>query len=546
MQPSLHARGARPYVFTGAVDEWHAPGADVSTRSGTTRAAVDAAWLCERVLGAAHTSAARWPGVFGAREHVERIAAQVGASPYQVAGATFLAERDYACLFDQMGLGKTMQALVAVEARLAMSVVPTTETPAVLIVCPALAKYSWKREIQRWLGYEAAIIDGLRVTEVPRARYIITNYDILYGKTKRDASGVVRDLEHLTGWGSTFGQQGFAAAILDEAHMLRGRQSRRTQAVKKMCKRIPIVWALTGTPMPNYVRDIWALIDVVSDGLFGYSYWSWAKKYCSAALGQYGWKDTGSAYPEELSARLGYFCLGRSSASVALELPEKRREVLKLDVTMTATTRHEGAVAMASKASFVASALRATARAKRPAAIEQIVEAVQAGQKVVAYTYMREQADEIAKAVKAKVDAPVFAVHGDMTPQGRDQQAGVFRDTTGAAAFVATIDSVGVAISLVGADLVLYCDLVPEPWKLLQSEKRAHRRGSTKRVIVRYLIGVGTLDEGVVESVIDKLAAIEASLGNEADQGELVQQLGGNVRSDESIIESLFTRLVGG
>ena len=67
-----------------------------------------------------------------------------------------------------------------------------------------------------------------------------------------------------------------------------------------------------------------------------------------------------------------------------------------------------------------------------------------------------------------------------------------------------------------------------------------------KRVIVRYLIGVGTLDEGVVESVIDKLAAIEASLGSEADQGELVQQLGGNVRSDESIIDGLFARLVGG
>jgi SNF2 family DNA or RNA helicase len=546
LQASTHPRGGRPYVYPGQIDEWHAPGVLVS-KIGATHAAVDAAWLVEKVLGGASSRPVRWPGVAGAREKAIEFSRLTDPplSEYQTEGAAFLAERDYAGLFDQMGLGKTAQALIAAEARLALGIVPVPTTPVVLILCPALAKRHWQREVKKWVGAEAEVLDTLTPTEIPRTRYVIANYDILYGKTKRDASGVVHDINHLPGWAGLIAATGFLLVIADEAHMLRGRSSKRTQTAKKMCRRVPVVWALTGTPMPNYVRDLWALIDFISDGIAGMSYWSWAKKYCGAALGQYGWKDTGADNTQELAARLGFFCLGRSTASVGLQLPEKRREIFKIDVTMTAPTVHEGHLAL-TKSGFVAKALRATARAKRGAIVEQTLEALNAKQKVIVYTYMREQADEIAKAVRTKIDCPIFLVHGELSPDGRDQQATVFRDSSSPAAFVATIDSVGIAISLVGADLVIFADLVPEPWKLLQAEKRAHRRGSEKRVLVRYVIGTGTIDEGVVETVIEKLATIESALGAESDQQEMQTMLGGNVKSDESIIDGLFARLTAG
>jgi hypothetical protein len=121
-------------------------------------------------------------------------------------------------------------------------------------------------------------------------------------------------------------------------------------------------------------------------------------------------------------------------------------------------------------------------------------------------------------------------VHGDLTPEGRDAQASTFRDCAAPAVFIATIDSVTMAISLVGADLVLFGDLVPEPWKHLQFEKRFHRHGSTKRVLVRYLIGAGTIDEGVAETVIEKLSTIEEALGQDEGQSDLRGLLGGGQR----------------
>lgn len=537
LQPSIHARGVRGFVYHGALDDYHAPGALVTR--GETKCAVDAAWLVERVLGPPQRQPHMWPGVPGARERATQFGVQAKLYRYQQEGAAFLAERDYAVLTDQMGVGKTGQALIAAEARLSLGIVPHAMIPVVLILCPALAKRHWQREVLKWTGHEAVVLDTLTPAGVPAARYVIANYDILGGAQRSDAAGVVHDVEHLPGWGGVIANGGFLIAIMDEAHLLRSRTARRTQIVKRVCRNIPVAWGLTGTPIPNYRRDLWALLDLLSNGLAG-TYWTWARAYCAAHQAKYGWDDKGADRHEELRARLTFTMFGRSKEVAGLELPEKRREIYRVDVAVSAPTVAEGNAAL-SKSGFVAKALRKTAVAKRSAVIAQAVEALESKQKVVVFVYMREQAEAVAKGIKNAIDCHVACVHGDLTPDGRDAQATVFRETAAPACFVATIDSVGLAISLVGADLVIFGDLVPEPHKLLQAEARCHRHGSTCRVLVRYLIGTGTLDEGVAESVIAKLDTIENSLGQEAEQTELKGLLGG--RTDEQIVDGLFERL---
>ena len=106
---------------------------------------------------------------------------------------------------------------------------------------------------------------------------------------------------------------------------------------------------------------------------------------------------------------------------------------------------------------------------------------------------------------------------------------------------MATIDSVGIAISLVGADLMLFGDVVAEPWKLLQAEKRGHRFDSKKSLLVRYLIATGTIDEGLAEAVIDKLAALDETIGAQGENQNLSVVLG--ARSSEEIVDELFAKL---
>ena len=538
LQPSLHARGARPYLYSGHIDDWHAPGVQVGR--GHTSCSVDAAFLVEPVLGRPLRAATMWPGVPGAAERARDYAKALGLAEFQQTGAAFLAERDYAALLDPTGSGKTPQTLAAIEARLSLGIVPTPNTPVVLIVCPALAKRHWQREIKRWTGNDATVLDGLRPGPMPETRYIICNYDILYGARRRDAAGVMHAHAELPGWAPTLGGR-FLIAVVDEMHTIRGRNSRRTKALRDACQGVPVVWGLTATPMPNYVRDLWAQLDFLTNGLHG-AYWPWAKAYCGATQGKYGWIDTGSDRTEELGQRMQFYMLGRSKAVVQVGMPEKRRETYYVDVEMSAPTVADAQEAIA-KSNVVARALRATARAKRPAVVAQGVAALQAKQKVIVFTYLREQAEQIAKAVKAAFECSVQCVNGDMSPEQRDAQATEFRQLSAPAAFIATIDSIGVSISLVGADLMIFADLIYEPWKLIQAEGRGHRFDSPCKLLVRYLIATGTLDEAMVETVISKLATIEAAMGKEADSTALAGMLAPNPAEAEQVVDKLFEKL---
>jgi len=546
IRSSIYARGARNFAFHGQLDEYHAPGA--TFERGATRAAIDAAWLVERVLGQPFKKPdVAWPGVHGARQAALAFQAP-GATPaaFQRAGSAFLAERDYALLTDEPGIGKSGQALVAAEARLASAVIPNLRMPVVLILCPALAKYHWRNEVRKWTGHDATVLDGLRPDpDAIWERYVIANYDILYGGRRSDAAGVVHATEHLPGWGQHLSNR-FLIGILDEVHMLRGRSSRRAKTVKQVLARVPIVWGLSGTPMPNYVRDLYSIVDIVSGGLFGNSYWGWARAYCDAHQSTYGWKDTGASRIEELTGRLSFFMLGRSAKDVKLELPEKRREVFPVDVQLTASSVAEGNKAL-SKGQAVGAALRATARAKRSAVVNMAVEALQSRQKVVVFVYLREQADSIAKEIRKHVDCNVMCVSGDLPADGRFAQAQTFRQSSAPACFVATIDSMTVSLSLVGAHLMIFGDLVHEPWKLLQAEKRAHRFDSVERLLVRYIIAKGTIDDAMAANVIAKIPVIEQTLTGEegsTEAGDLTKMLGG--QSSEQILDSLFQSLLAG
>lgn len=540
---SPHARARRPFTFRG---EWYGapvPGATVKQNgngTATIRTAVDAAWLFSGLMMDAaadgHTAFAHLTGA------VDNVACLYD---YQRKGAAFLATRDYALLADEMGLGKTVQALCAAELRLTCTRGAAPDEPHVLILCPALAKRHWAREVERWTGYKAAILDGLTATDLPRARYIIANYDILCGQRRRDAAGKMNEVSHLGGWGKVVAAAKIPIAILDEAHMLRGQKSRRTSAVKDAVEHSTCVWALTGTPMPNHVRDLWSIWDLISKGLAG-AYWPWAKAYCGAYQSQYGWTADGQSNLDELGKRLSFWMLGRSKAVAGLELPEKRREILTVDVgPLKAAPKMTG-----TRTNVVADALRRTAAAKQPAIVEMAQEALNAKQKVVVFVYLREQCDQIAFAVKNSIGTdghvPVFAVSGGMSPEQRDIYATEFRAHEGPAAFVATIDSVGVAISLVGADLMIFGDLSWEPAKLLQAEGRGHRHGSTTRLLVRYVVAAGTIDEHVQNAVVEKLAAIEATTGVTSDGAELAIQLGRDTSTTEQILDRLFTALTGG
>ncbi len=96
--------------------------------------------------------------------------------PFQRTGVAWLISRMTGLLADDMGLGKTIQILIAIPAG-----------APVLVVCPAVAKGVWKREVQKWRPeIKVTSLSGRGNFRWPEpGEMVIVNYDILPSATTK-------------------------------------------------------------------------------------------------------------------------------------------------------------------------------------------------------------------------------------------------------------------------------------------------------------------------------------------------------------------------
>src|SRR5215211_9044640 len=129
--------------------------------------------------------------------------------PFQRAGVAYALRARRAFLADEQGLGKTVQALAALEEDGAF--------PAV-IVCPASLKLNWKRETRHWLPHRSVAVVSGTGTVAPAAELTIVNYDIVHAHRTRLALRRPK------------------ALVLDESHYVKNPRAKRTQSVRRLAE----------------------------------------------------------------------------------------------------------------------------------------------------------------------------------------------------------------------------------------------------------------------------------------------------------------------
>ena len=444
-----------------------------------------------------------------------------GLFPHQVEGVAFLLGRRRSILADEMGLGKTRQAIVSLR-----HVAPAGPY---LVICPASVKRNWAREIELVApATPILVIDGSAPIS-PSASWVIVNYDIL---------GHHRDALADIAW---------AALVFDEAHYLKNHTSTRSRLARDLTARASangtqplIVQLLTGTPLTSRPRDLFVLLQLVEHPL-GRSFLAFAKRYCAAEKGEFGWKTGGASNIDELTVQLHGIMLRRSKDDV-LALPPKlrtwlpvavpagtgARAIKKVLALLTGRTDESVVVPKVIDArkrgrllAFITEARQALAVAKASSTLDFVRGAIEQGEKVIVFSCFNGPIQKLAR----ELGAAAVVLTGKTPGTQRQHLIDRFQQDESVRVCLANIIAGGTGLNLTAATQVVFNDLDWVPTNHWQAEDRAYRIGQTRTVNVTYFVAENTIDDFVHAVLETKAAIVSAIVEGEA----IAEGVGGDV-----------------
>lgn len=203
--------------------------------------------------------------------------------PHQVDGLAWLARsvsfgRPGALLADDMGLGKSLQAIAFMAWLQAEAKAGRRAGGPFLIVAPTGLLGNWQAEIRKHLeepglGPVARAFGGdlkkLREESGLAGRDIDTGRAALDSGAWRQAGVVLTTYETLRDYHFSFARSRFGLIVYDEIQKLKNPASQMTRAAKTL--NASFVLGMTGTPVENRLQDLWSIMDVVAPGLLGSS-----------------------------------------------------------------------------------------------------------------------------------------------------------------------------------------------------------------------------------------------------------------------------------
>lgn len=171
---------------------------------------------------------------------------------YQKTAMRWILEKPRCGLFLDMGLGKTVSTLTAVQ-----QLIDDCEIDRVLVVAPKkVAETTWSTEAEKWEHLHDLRVVKVLGTEKQRCLALSQKADVYV--TGRD------NFVWLVG--KYGGSLPFDALVIDELTSFKSAKSQKFKAMRIAVPSVKRVIGLTGTPAPNGLIDLWAQMYCIDQG----------------------------------------------------------------------------------------------------------------------------------------------------------------------------------------------------------------------------------------------------------------------------------------
>ena len=408
---------------------------------------------------------------------------------YQMDGFRWISRLDHwgagACLADDMGLGKTLQAIAFMLRKAPCG-------PS-LVMAPASVVMNWNKEFARFApGMTVSVLNEESnrkevVDSAGPSSVIISSYGLLAHN---------EDIVTSKEWN---------VVCLDEAHTIKNRMTRTSASAMQLKATSRLI--LTGTPVQNYLGELWNLLQFLNPGLLG-SFEQFSRKFISA--------DN----RESLKRMVQPFILRRTKAEVLDELPEKTDIVrtVKLSDPEMLTYEHmrqrvenqlEGEQKV--NVNVLAEITRLRQAACSVALIDKhwigessklkelkllLDEIISGGNRVLIFSQFTSFLDMVNKRLNES-GYDYFYLNGSTPIAQRTKMVNAFQKNE-KNIFVISLKAGGLGLNLTGANYVIHLDPWWNPAIEQQATDRAHRIGQKEKVTVYHLVSEHTIEEKIL------------------------------------------------
>ncbi|KAL2935367.1 DNA annealing helicase and endonuclease ZRANB3 [Bienertia sinuspersici] len=433
--------------------------------------------------------------------------------PFQLDGLKFGLQRGGRCLIaDEMGLGKTLQAIAIASC--------FANEDSILVVCPAILRYSWAEELEHWLP-----------SYLPSDIHLVFGHKDNPARLKARPKIVVISYTMLNRLRVEMLRQTWGVMIIDESHHIRCSkkkdESREIQAVLDVSSRAKHIIMLSGTPSLSRPFDIYHQINMLWPGLLGKDKFEFAKTYCCPKLVKDSQGNTFTDYSkgtrlEELNVLLKQtVMIRRLKEHILVQLPPKRRQIIRLSLKKSDIALAKNFVAEVGEPHTTINAGKDVANGHSRELSDQVLgiskvfgflewlslhpiiteadessnnEVTASSHKMIIFAHHLKVLDKLQAFICNK---GIGFVRIDGSVHDCDRQAAVKLFQSSKEVKIAII---GIQVGYAGLDLsvaqnVAFVELPKDPTSLLQAEDRSHRRGQTNAVNIYIFCAKDTSDD---------------------------------------------------